>query len=125
MFGWLAKSFERFTGAGDAALTVPVMDGALKPNRALDECAGAPATRPDNLAHWGGQIVFTTDRELRTFDPARPAAGSQPLMSFESKIEALATASDGGLAVALASGELRCIGGRFDGSYWLTRASCL
>ena len=31
------------------------------------------------------------------------------------RIEALATASDGGLAVALASGELRRIGGQFDG----------
>jgi hypothetical protein len=115
MFGWLTRSFERFTGAGDAALTVPVMDGALKPNRVLDECVGAPATRPDNLARCDGRIVFTTDRELRTIDPARPAIGSQLLMSFESRIEALATARDGGLAVALASDELQCIGGRFDG----------
>jgi hypothetical protein len=115
MFGWLTRSFERFTGAGDAALTVPTMDGALKPNRALDECAGAPATRPDNLARHGGRVVFTSDRELRTLDPPRPAIGSELLMSFESRIEALATASDGGLAVALASGELRCIGGQFDG----------
>jgi hypothetical protein len=115
MFGWLTRSFERFTGAGDAALTVPTMDGALKPNRALDECAGAPATRPDNLARHGGRVVFTSDRELLTLDPSRPAIGSDLLMSFESRIEALATASDGGLAVALASGELRCVGGQFDG----------
>ena len=75
MFGWLTRSFERFIGAGDAALTVPVMDGALKPNRVLDECVGAAATRPDNLARHGDQVVFTSERELRAFDPSRPAMG--------------------------------------------------
>ncbi len=39
MIGSLSRAFDNLFGRGDAAVTVPPLDGALRPNRLLDEAA--------------------------------------------------------------------------------------
>ena len=41
MIGGFASAFDSLFGRGEAAVTVPPLDGALRPNRALDEAGGA------------------------------------------------------------------------------------
>ena len=51
MIGGLARAFDNLLGRGEAAVTVPPLDGALRPNRALDEAASRlPLADVDCLA---------------------------------------------------------------------------
>ena len=36
MMGPLRRAIDRFRGAGDAAIALPPLDGAIRPNQALD-----------------------------------------------------------------------------------------
>jgi hypothetical protein len=88
----------RLLGRGDATITVPSFDGALKPNQALEqaetilECAA-----PEDLAVDGDSLLIADgDRLLRLAGPA-----ASVIRSFERPISALATLSSGGMAVAL------------------------
>jgi hypothetical protein len=86
------------------ALTIPPMDGPLRPNTVLDD---APALleieAPDNLAFDGREIVFSRGRELLALSTASQAT---PVAVFDTPITALAAAPGGGLAVALDDGSI-------------------
>lgn len=105
---------DRLLGRGEAAITVPVMDGALKPNKALD-LAEVLAVVPglDDLASdtetlWAtaGPVLYRVDgsalTEVRRF--------VKPITAI-----AAAAAAGGELAVALGGDEIELIGGRNDG----------
>ncbi len=90
---------DQFVGRGEAAVTVPPMDGALRPNQALEQAvvvAEAPA--PDNLVSHGGEILFSTGRELRKLET------NTVVRSFDRTITCVAAAPDGHLAVGLSGG---------------------
>jgi hypothetical protein len=98
-------------GDGDYSVTVPPMDGALNPNRALDEApVVASADAPDNLCEAEGRILFTSGDQILEID----GASARPLVSCDSLITSLA-ACEGALAIALADGTLRIRGGAHDG----------
>lgn len=82
------------------AVTIPPMDGALKPNTALDDAQVViAAVAPDNLAALDGAIVYSSRNEIRRIAP------KDVLMSFASDVSAVA--SDGRrLAVALDDGNI-------------------
>lgn len=98
MFDSLRAWSDRLLGRGSAAITVPVMDGALKPNRVLDE-AGVVATLPgiDDLASDGRALYASAGRRLVRLQ------GEQcvDVASFDEDISALAIGPDGRFAVAL------------------------
>ena len=91
--------FDRLLGRGAAAVTVPPLDGELKPNNRLEDAPpGTPAIAPDNLVEWQGRLLFSSgsclcDTEGRTiFDVGATvtAAASSP-----GGLLALATDADG------------------------------
>jgi Strictosidine synthase len=85
-------------GRGSAAITVPVMDGSLKPNRVLDEAAVVGThSGLDDLASSGG-ILFASAGPLLL-----RLAGKEliEVRRFDDDISAMALSPAGRLAVAL------------------------
>jgi len=89
---------DRLLGRGSAAITVPVMDGALKPNRGLDE-AEVLAELPelDDLASDGGRLWASAGTALWRLDGGAPVE----LRRFDAPVTALALGKGGRGAVAL------------------------
>ena len=89
---------DQLLGRGEAAITVPVMDGALKPNRALDE-AEVVAELPglDDLASDGRRLLASAGATLWRLEGGRLAE----LRRFDAAITALALSPRGRIAVAL------------------------
>lgn len=82
------------------AVTIPPMDGALRPNTLLD-AADVVATlqAPDNLVESGGRILCSSGNRLVALE------GGATLAEFSAPISALATTNDL-IAVGLASGAI-------------------
>jgi hypothetical protein len=92
---------DRFVGRGDAAITVPPMDGALRPNQMLEEAhVAADARAPDNLILHGGEVLFSSGRDLRKLETGAI------VRSFDRPIACLAAAADGRLAAGLTGAEV-------------------
>lgn len=115
------------------AVTIPPMDGAFRPNTALDDAAvAADLTGADNLALYQGQIIASSGDAVQTLN-------GTVLQRFVTDITALAVAPNGDLAVALDIGtlsiggaavalppDLRCITALAfapDGTLWLANGS--
>lgn len=97
----LKRRWDDFRGSGDAAVTIPSMDGALRPNRLIEEAplvAGVEA--PDDLAHDGRTPLVSTGRQICRITPA----GLETLAEFGSAVTAVAAAPSGRIAAALAEG---------------------
>jgi hypothetical protein len=107
--------FDRFLGRGGASVTMPPLDGALKPNRMLDDARSlAKIPAPDNLVLVGADAVFSSGRGLlRVASGAweKPAAVAE----FDQPVLALAASPDGALAVAVDGKGVTVIGGKYDG----------
>jgi len=94
----------RFLGRGEATITVPSFDGALKPNQKLEaattllECEAL-----EDLATDGRNLYVADGRRLLRLD----GSAATELRSFEQSISALCALADGGLAVALGGREVR------------------
>jgi hypothetical protein len=98
-------------GRGESSITVPVMDGPLRPNddiERLDVVAVAP--HADNLASAGGKVVYSSDKTVFELIDNAP----RPAGAFEAPVTALALSPSGALAIGLpGGGAIR--GGRHDG----------
>jgi len=92
------------------AVTIPPMDGALRPNTALDDQAALllETAQPDNLAFDGRAVLFSSGGELH-------ALGGGVLGSFDTAISALTCGPDGTTAVGLDDGRILFKGGARDG----------
>ncbi|WP_038385610.1 hypothetical protein [Bradyrhizobium elkanii] len=94
----------RFLGRGEATITVPSFDGALKPNQKLEsattllECEAL-----EDLATDGRNLYVADGRRLLRLD----GGGAAELRSFEQPISALCALTGGGIAVALGGREVR------------------
>jgi hypothetical protein len=111
IFQNLSNAWQKFRGA---TVSVPSLDGALKPNTALDK---APAmleiNSPDNLLAAHDGIYFSSGADVHILDEA--ASSSKLFVTFESSISCLAAIPNGGLAAGLVDGSIHVRGGRFDG----------
>ncbi len=92
------------------AVTIPPMDGALKPNTALDEAeVVVAALAPDNIVRRGDDLLYSSGPEIRHIAPKTVVA------SYGADITALAVSDDGKLAVALDDGTVTVDGREIDG----------
>lgn len=92
---------DRFLGRGEAAVTVPPLDGALKPNNRLEDAAIAIAvTAPDNLVALGDAVIHSSSAELYR-QPVDGSAASA-FATAGGPVSALALGADGTIAVAAA-----------------------
>lgn len=112
----MVTKFRRFTdrllGRGEAAVTLPPMDGALRPNTLLEHASVlAQVQAPDNLVCHGGELLCSSGARLLRLDAASGAL--TPWIEFEAAVTAMTSLPDGGLAVALVDGQLL----RVDGSH--------
>ena len=88
------------------AVTIPPLDGALKPNTLLEEAEViATADAPDNLVERKGRIVFTTGNEVRALE------GGKVLGQAPAELTALAVSQDGVLAAGLETGGIHLLSG--------------
>jgi hypothetical protein len=109
----LARAFDNLFGRGEAAVTVPPLDGALRPNQALDKATSRMAIEGvDCLAPHGEALVASAADRVFELGPD----GTWKLRrSYPSAVACLADLGYGALAVALANGEIVVEGGLFDG----------
>ena len=106
VIGALKRTWDNFRGAGESAVTVPPMDGALRPNRLLEE---APVlidiTAPEDIATNGQRTFIAAGRQVLSLDVA--AKATIVAHDYASDITAIALSPNGVLAVALVDGEIR------------------
>jgi hypothetical protein len=109
MFAAIQGALDVFLGRGEAAVTVPVMDGPLKPNRALDAArsiASAPAL--DNLLPTAAGLCYTSG-------PALLSLSGETVARFEHAITFAAAGPDGTVALGLEGGGIALHGGARNG----------
>src|SRR5204863_8992266 len=81
------------------AVTIPPMDGALRPNTALDEAhIMKSCEEPDNIVSVAGELIYSSGRDIFAMNNGKPIA------SFDSAITAIAANSSGTVAVGLNAG---------------------
>ncbi len=99
----LARAWDSLWGRGEFSVTVPSMDGALRPNTRLDEApALLDAADVDDLAVAGDRLYFSKGNQLLALD--EPGGRPQPVKAYPGSISALAASPDGRLAVGLDAG---------------------
>ena len=106
---------DRLLGRGDAAITVPVFDGALKSNRLIEDARLlATLEAPADLAT-DGRAVFVADgpRVMEVLPD-----GLREVLRCVGPISALACLPGGGIALAIDGSEVRIEGGPHHGRCW-------
>jgi hypothetical protein len=106
---------DRLLGRGEASITIPIFDGALKPNQLLEnaEVVGHFDDANDIATADSALLVADGPRVVR-FDDGQ----ATEVARFDGDVTALCALSDGGLAVALDGREVLIRGGAGDGRRW-------
>jgi Strictosidine synthase len=87
------------------AVTIPPMDGALKPNTALDDAPAAlEIDAPDNLCSDGDRLIFSSGDRVLALNVGTRAV--QEIQQCEATVTALAASATGDLAIGLDNGAL-------------------
>jgi len=103
------RMLDSFLGRGDSAITVPALDGALRPNRRLDDAAQRMAVRaPGALVADADGLLVSSGRDLLRL------ADGKTMHSAPAEIGCLAMLA-GGIAMGLDDGRITVLGGAFDG----------
>ena len=123
MIGTLLDWKDRLLGRGDASITVPVFDGALKSNNLLEEApVFATLDAPQDLATDGRALFVANGNTVLRYELAAPGAGASAgaaeVQRFDRPVSALACLPGGGMAVALDGRQVRIAGGVHDGRCW-------
>jgi hypothetical protein len=100
---------DRLLGRGDAAVTIPILDGAMKPNQRLERAPVlAEFAAPTDIATDGHDLYLADDNAIIRID----SAGSRhTVLSVSGPITAIAALSRGVLAVAINGCEIQIIAG--------------
>jgi hypothetical protein len=107
---WADSFFRR----GDFSVTVPVMDGPLRPNRLLEEASVVfRADGLDNLTSVGGAVLCSSGPHLLRWNPGEREPSN--VARYESVVSALAHDSGDAIAVGFNDGGIVIRGGRHDG----------
>ncbi len=112
MFNIFKRAGNRFFGVGEADTSVPVFDGALKPNNLLDtaELFLEQPGLEDMVVDSQGRLVVASGQEIFQVEST---GITQQIAVLPNPIQAIAT-YDKGLVVATSEG-LTFLGGEFDG----------
>lgn len=106
---------DKLLGRGEAAISIPTLDGACKPNRLLEDAQVlATLDSPEDLATDGREVYASDGSRILVL---RNGA-FELLKDLGSPITALACMSDGGIAVALQGRRIVIVGGPHDGAAW-------
>ncbi len=91
MIAWLRTRIDSFLGQGDAAVTVPPMDGALSPNTRLDRAdLIAQIPTPNDIAQGDATYVSSGNTVYRL----GPAGTTEPFRHFAEPVTSLAAQGD-------------------------------
>ena len=120
MMAALSAWSDRLLGRGEASITVPVFDGALKSNRLIEDATVlAELTAPVDLATDGvsvfvadGSRVWQHDGQSASWAPGELTHGAAPAGQT---ITALACLPGGGIALALDGTVIQIVGGPHGG----------
>ena len=115
MIAALRNWTDQLLGRGAAAITVPMFDGALKPNQILEQAETfAELEDPEDLATDGTSLFVADGATVLRYDGNAVTTVAQ----LDQRITGLAVLPHGGLALALGGTELRVVGGPHDGRTW-------
>lgn len=115
MIAALTQWKDRLLGRGDAAITVPVFDGALKSNRLIEDARVlATLDAPEDLATDGRSVFVANGPRVLEVLPD----GLKEVLHCAGPISALACLPGGGFAVAVDGQEVRIEGGPQHGRQW-------
>jgi hypothetical protein len=110
----LRRAWDGFRGSGDAAVTVPPMDGPLRPNQLIEESKLlAEIAEPDNLVISGSKISLSSGADIFNLNPAN--GKYTKIFSMESAVTAIASNDSGILAVGMEKGGIVIKSGPHDG----------
>jgi sugar lactone lactonase YvrE len=100
------KTFaDRLLGRGEATITVPSFDGALKPNQLLEKAETiGQFEAPEDLATDGNALYIADGTAILRLDAA---AATTEVRRFDRPVTALCCLPGGGIAVALEGREVR------------------
>jgi hypothetical protein len=106
MIAGLKEFADRLLGRGDATITVPSFDGALKPNQILEKAETvAMFEAPEDLASDGRALYIADGTAIRRLD----GTATTEVRRFDRAITALCCLPDGGIAVALGGREVQIL----------------
>ncbi len=92
------------------AVTIPPMDGALRPNTSLEDAdVRLDIEAPDNLAETGGRVLCSAGNQVLELGRRKNAKPKQ-IAEFDSPVSALAASEGGLLAVGLDAGGIEISG---------------
>ena len=120
VIGALARTLDNVLGRGEAAVTVPPLDGALRPNRMLDEARRLPLAEVDSIARRLESPDGVAGKEVYVLEHG----AWRSFRGYEADVACLSPVEDSGLAIALATGDIVIDGGRFDGRQISRRRGC-
>jgi len=116
MISKLMSAIERLRGGWSTAVSIPPMDGALRPNRVLEDSpAVISAEAPDNLAFDGARILFSSGSAVFELKDLEGSAKKEVIAEFDVPISCMATYGDGSIAVGLSDGKVVFQGGPHKG----------
>lgn len=110
----IGRIFDRFMGGrGEFSITVPVMDGALKPNDDLERAPGmAMIPEADNAVVAQGRLLVSSGTRILEL---RGKTGPGVHSEYPAPVSCLAASDGGVLAVGLDGLGVKIVGGRHDG----------
>jgi hypothetical protein len=117
MIAALKRLYADFRGFDEIGSAVPMMDGPLKPNTALD---AAPVVlrlpEIDNLVAGPGGLLASQGPSLLALAPSGDVLVPEQRQVFEGPIACLAADPQGAVAVGIDGIGIRVVGGRHDGA---------
>lgn len=114
MIRTVSKWVDRYFGRGEFAITVPVMDGAFKPNDEIDRFAVVDTfDAPQDIASGPGFLLVADGRRLLRLEGSDTP---REIARFDDVVTAVTVLKDDGIAVAVGGREIRLVGGAFGGT---------
>jgi sugar lactone lactonase YvrE len=115
MIGALGQFKDRLLGRGEASITIPIFDGALKPNRILEDAAVvAQVPAAEDLATDGASLFIAEGTRILRLAGDK----TEEVVRLPGRITALAVLPGGGFAVAIDGREVRIAGDGSNGRRW-------
>lgn len=116
---FLKRISDQFWGEGEASVTVPIMDGPLKPNTALDDApVFAEIKAPDSMVQKNGSLFIASGSSVICFDNMQKGSSPKVLHDFcENTVTCLDISPQGAFAVGLDGVGISIKGGAYNDTH--------